>query len=93
MNELPAKAASAQLSWPLRFRVTVVPRTGPSQTLNVLTWLNRDKAVALATAEFLRRHGDGAQVYRIEVDEMGPADRDLSGLVVTEGYLHDRDEF
>jgi hypothetical protein len=84
----------SQQTWPERFRVTLRNREGGSWRYTVATWLGRDKAIALAASTHVRRHGDEATIYDVEVEDLGRAARDAKGLVALEtGDLSDRAEF
>jgi hypothetical protein len=60
--------------WPQRYEVRLMigDDRHESQYL-VTTWLGRDKAVALAVAMHVRRHGGHVGVHDVTVDELGPA--------------------
>jgi len=56
--------------------------------------LSREKAIVLAVEVHLRRHPDGGEIYDIEVEDLGPVDRDAQGTIVLERTdLSDRFEF
>lgn len=84
----------AQRSWPERFRVLV--RIGPESTVpyTVVTWLAEEKAIAMAVTEHLRRHREASGIYDVEVQDVGPVDRDARGAMVLErDDITDRTEF
>lgn len=94
----PAVAAgfwTERAGWPVRWRVRLLigddRRT--SEQL-VTTWLGRDKAIALAVAMHVRRHGGHVGVHDVEVVELGPASEGLDGRPEpTPGDLVDHLEF
>jgi hypothetical protein len=82
-----------QRSWPIRYAVTLHPGTGADAvSYTVLTWLYKDKAVALAVQAFSREH-EGVAIYDVDVQEVGPAGRTDDGLVDVGADVHDRREF
>ncbi|MGH3117439.1 MAG: hypothetical protein ACRDQ2_10075 [Gaiellales bacterium] len=74
--------------------MTVHTRVGGSARYAVVTWLTEEKAIAMAVAAHLRRHPDGEETYDVEVEDLGPVDRDAQGAMVLErSDLTDRAEF
>jgi hypothetical protein len=74
--------------------VTVQTGTGGSVPYPVVTWLAREKAIAMAVAAHLRRHPEGDEIYDVEVEDLGPVARDAQGAMVLErSDLTDRSEF
>ena len=82
-------------SWPHRFRVTIRTHAGGSLPYSVVTWLSSEKAVALAVAAHVRRNpGDSAGVHDVEVEDLGPVERDVQGkMALDRADLIDRAEF
>lgn len=81
-----------QLAWPVRFEVTIRPSTGPEEMYTVLTWLNEEKAVALARQRYLRSHPT-ATISSTEATPLGPAPRSANGTVDVGRDVLDRMEF
>jgi hypothetical protein len=81
-----------QLLWPVRFEVTIRPSAGQEETYTVLTWLNEEKAVALASQRYLRLHPT-ATVSSTDVTPLGLAPRSADGTVDVGRDVHDRMEF
>lgn len=74
--------------------MTVHNRAGGSVSYSVVTWLAQEKAIAMAVGAHLRRHPEGEEIYDIEVDDLGPVDRDAQGAMALErSDLTDRAEF
>jgi hypothetical protein len=82
----------AQLSWPVRFDVTIRSAAGPAETYSVLTWQDENKAVALATQTYRRAHPT-ATISSTELTPLGPAPRSADGTVDVGRDVHDRMEF
>ena len=82
-----------QQAWPVRYQVTIRSSLGQVRKLRVLTWLGPEKAVAIAAHADGYGYGSPDGVYDIDVEELGPAERDERGAAVSEGYLSDRMEF
>lgn len=80
---------SAQRPWPVRYEVTLRLQGGGEVRRTVLTWLSREKAVALAVQAL----SEDRRVYEVDVAELGPAPRAEDGTVATGSDLHDRYEF
>ena len=59
----------------------------------VLTWLGPEKAIAMAVHADGNGYGSPEGIYDIEVQELGPAERDERGIAIIKGYLSDRMEF
>jgi hypothetical protein len=70
--------------WPSRFRVIVRNAHGVASTYHAITWLSRDKAVALAVDAHLQRHPEAGAVYEIEAEDLGPAPRQPDGTAAPE---------
>jgi hypothetical protein len=75
------------------YQVTIRSAVGQTRKLCVLTWLGPEKAVAMAAHADGHGYGTSDGIYDIEVQELGPAERDERGLVVSQGLLSDRMEF
>jgi len=77
--------------------VTVHTNAGEAVNYRVVTWLSREKAVAIAVAAHLRRYSDDQPSTRardVEVTDLGPAGRAADGTVaVDRDELIDRMEF
>lgn len=85
---------TTQRSWPQRFRVIV--HTGPDASVpySAVTWLGKEKAIALAVAAHLRRHPGADAVYDVAVEDVGPVGRDThGGMRLERDDLTDRSEF
>jgi hypothetical protein len=81
-------------AWPQRYaiRLLVGDDRRTSEQL-VSTWLGRDKAIALAVAMHVRRHGGHIGVHDVEVEQLGPARDDGEGRPeATPGDLVDHTE-
>jgi hypothetical protein len=82
-----------QRAWPVRYQVTIRSSLGQVRKLRVLTWLGPEKAIAIAAHADGHGYGSPDGIYDIDVEELGPAERDERGVAVSEGYLSDRMEF
>ena len=83
-----------QRSWPQRFRVVIHTRGGGEQTRDVVTWRGPEKAIALAVAAHLRRSPQRDDIDDVEIEDLGPVERDPQGTMVIEPRaLVDRAEF
>jgi len=82
-----------QRAWPVRYQVTIRSSLGQIRKLRVLTWLGPEKAIAIAAHADGHSYGSPDGIYDIDVEELGPAERNERGVVVSEGYLSDRMEF
>lgn len=92
---MPAEFWSEKAAWPQRYAVRLLigddHRT--SEQL-VTTWLGREKAVALAVAMHVRRHGGHVGVHDVAVEVLGPAPERADGSAeATPGDLIDHLEF
>jgi hypothetical protein len=81
-----------QRAWPVRYQVTIRPSLGQIRKLRVPTWLGPEKAIAIAAHADGHGYGSPDGIYDIDVEELGPAERNERGVVVSEGYLSDRME-
>ena len=65
---------SEAAAWPQRYavRLQIGDDRRTSEHL-VTTYLGRDKAIALAVAMHVRRHGGHVGVHDVAIDEVGPA--------------------
>jgi len=77
----------------MRYQVTISSSVGQVRKLHVLTWLGPEKAIAIAAHADGHGYGSPDGIYDVEVQELGPAERDVGGAVVIDGYLSDRMEF
>jgi hypothetical protein len=88
---------SDERNWPSRFRVTVRTNSGQAISYVAVTWLSREKAIAIAVTAHVMRHGPGPgpmSIRDVEVAELGPVGRTSEGKMMLEhGYLTDRMEF
>ena len=85
---------TVQASWPRVYRVTLRSMETEGRSYDALTWLDSAKAVAMATAEFMRADPAGHPPYEVTVEDLGPAPRSEDGTVgVPRGALFDRREF
>jgi len=83
-----------EISWPKRFRVILHVRTGGSIPFSVVTWISQNKAISIAVAAYMRRYPEGAEIYDVEIDDLGRISRDAEGLmVISRSDLTDRSEF
>lgn len=83
----------AQLPWPERFAVTVIPGGSTDGVrYTVVTWLHEAKAVVLAVEEHQRLWPE-QRIYDVTVEPLGRAPSDERGLVAVNRDLHDRFEF
>lgn len=84
-------------SWPQRFNVSVRTNGGDVIPYSVVTWLSREKAVAIAVMAHIHRHAPGAgamAIHDVEIVDAGPVGRDSNGLMSLAGKdLTDRMEF
>jgi hypothetical protein len=77
----------------VRYEVKISSSLGQVRKLHVLTWLGPEKAIAMATVADGHGYGSPDGVYDVDVQELGPAERNDHGAVVVHGYLSDRMEF
>jgi hypothetical protein len=85
---------STQRAWPQRYRVVLSNAQGRSRRYTVVTWLTREKAVAVAVEAHIRRCEDTEAIHDVDVEDLGRAGRDAEGRVAVEsGDLIDRMEF
>ncbi len=88
---------SGERNWPSRFRVTVRTNSGQAIPYLVVTWLSREKAIAIAVAAHATRHGSSPgpmSIRDVEVTELGPVGRTPEGkMMLDRGDLTDRMEF
>jgi hypothetical protein len=88
---------SGERSWPSRFRVTVKTNSGQAIPYVVVTWLSREKAIAIAVAAHVARYNPSPgpmSIRDVEVLELGPVERTSEGKMMLEhGDLTDRMEF
>lgn len=82
-----------QRALPVRYQVTIRSGLGQIRKLHVVTWLGPEKAIAMATHADGHGYGSPDGIYSIDAEELGPAERDERGVLVTRGYLSDRMEF
>jgi len=82
-----------QRVWPVRYQVTIRSGLGQIRKQQVVTWLGPEKAIAMAAHADGHGYGSPDGIYDIDVEELGPAERDERGVAVTRGYLSDRMEF
>ena len=87
----------AERSWPYRFKVSIQTSGGAVVSYSAVTWLSREKAIAIAVMAHVSRHGPehGPMAIRdVEVVEAGPVGRAPDGTMILEGTdLTDRMEF
>ena len=81
-----------QRPWPVRYEVRVHSLQGQVRRHFVLTWLGREKAIALAVQHDESQRPED-RLYDVELDELGPAPRNADGTVDVAQDLHDRMEF
>lgn len=77
----------------MRYEVKISSSLGQVRKLHVLTWLGPEKAIAMATLADGHGYGSPDGVYDIDLQELGRAEQNDHGAVVTDGYLTDRMEF
>jgi hypothetical protein len=62
-------------SWPHRFRVGIHTNSGTSLEYPVVTWLSREKAIAIAVTAHIDRYSPGTGpmgVHDVDVTDLGP---------------------
>jgi hypothetical protein len=83
--------------WPHWFRVSIQTNSGAAASYSAVTWLSREKAVAIAVMAHIGRHGSGhgpMAIRDIGVVEAGPVGRGPDGAMILERTdLTDRMEF
>ncbi len=88
---------SGERNWPSRFRVAVSTNSGQVIAYPVVTWLSREKAIAIAVAAHTTRHGPGPgpmSIRDLEVTELGAVGRSPEGkMMLDRRDLTDRMEF
>lgn len=88
---------SDERNWPSRFRVTMRTNSGQAISYAVVTWLSREKAIAIAVTAHVTRHDPSPgpmSIRDVEVVELGPVGRTREGKMMLErGDLTDRMEF
>jgi len=80
-------------AWPVRYRVTLRRLIGPSSTVGVLTWLGKEKAIAVAIQADRQNERVESRLFDIGVEDLGPAPRSVDGSVETGSDLFDPMEF
>jgi hypothetical protein len=84
-------------NWPHRFRVSIQTNGGSVASYSAVTWLSREKAIAIAVMAHIGRHGLGhgpMAIRDVEVEEAGPVSRGPDGAMILERTdLTDRMEF
>ena len=82
-------------AWPVRWRVRLLIGDDRHTSEQIVsTFLGRDKAIAMAVAMHVRRHGGHVGVHDVETEELGPAPRGRDGRPEsTPGDLLDHLEF
>ena len=87
----------AERSWPHRFRVSIQTNSGALVSYSAVTWLSREKAIAIAVMAHISRHGSGhgpMAIRDVGVVEAGPVGRAHDGAMILERTdLTDRMEF
>lgn len=76
--------------------MTIHTNAGASVSYNAVTWLSKEKAVALAIAAHVRRNPDvpGWEVHDVDVVDLGPVERSPKGAMILDRTdLVDRMEF
>jgi hypothetical protein len=84
-------------SWPNRFRVDIQTINRDIVSYFVVTWLSREKAVAIAVKAHLSRYGSSSgpmAIHDLEVTGAGPVERDADNMMLLDkADLTDRAEF
>ena len=70
---------SNHLEWPVRFEVTFCSVQGENHSYTICTWLNQEKAIAMAAERHQYLHRP--QIYSVSVSFLGPAAQAESGVV------------
>lgn len=78
---MAAGSWSEKAAWPQRYAVRLLIGDDLRTSEHVVsTRLGRDKAIALAVAMHVRRHGGHVGVHDVRVEDLGPAPQGDDGL-------------